>query len=90
MSSVTVLKYADDTYLIRCTANPLDLSNYFHEINRVANQCADLGLLLNANKTKEMTFSTQRNKPDSPPLTLNNTEINFCDSVKAGSKVLPG
>ena len=89
MSSVTVLKYADDTYLIGCTANPLDLSYYFHEINRVANQCADLGLLLNANKIKEMTFSTQPSKPDSPPLTLTKTEIIFCDSVKAGSK-LPG
>ena len=82
MSNVTILKYADDTCLIGCIANPLDLSNYFYEINRVANQCADLDLLLNASKTKEMIFSTQRKKPDSPPLTLNNTDINFCDSVK--------
>ena len=27
-------------------------------------------------------FSTQLKKPDSPPLTLKNTDINFCDSVK--------
>ena len=82
MSSVTVLKYADDTYLIRCTANPLDLSNYFHEINRVANQCAELGLLLNANETKEMTSSTQRNKPDSPPLTLTKLRLIFVIRLK--------
>ena len=66
-----------DTCLIGCIAVPLDLSNYFYGINRVANQCADLDLLINANKIKEMIFSTQRNKPDSPPLTLNNTELNF-------------
>ena len=82
MSSVTVLKYADDTYLIRCTANPLDLSNHFHAINRVANQCADLGLLLNANETKEMTSSTQRNKPDSPPLTLTKLRLIFVIRLK--------
>ena len=29
----------------------------------------DLDLLLNASKTKEMLFSTQRLKPDSPKLT---------------------
>ena len=80
ISNVVILKYADDTCLIGCIVNPLDLSNYFYEINRVANQCADL--LLNANEIEEMIFSTQCNKPDSPPLTLNNTEINICDSVK--------
>ena len=42
----------------------------------------DLDLLLNASKTKEMLFSTQRLKPDSPQLILDGTEILFCEKVK--------
>ena len=59
-------KYADDTCVIGLVGNDLDLCNYFSEINRISKQCMDLDLLLNASKTKEMLFSTQRLKPDSP------------------------
>ena len=82
MSNVTILKYADDTCVIGCIGDNQDLCNYFSEINRIAQQCTDLDLLLNASKTKEMLFSTRRDKPASEPLILNGTEISFCSSVK--------
>ena len=82
LSNITVLKYADDTCVIGLVGNDLDLCNYFSEINRISKQCMDLDLLLNASKTKEMLFSTQRLKPDSPQLILDGTEILFCEKVK--------
>ena len=77
-----VLKYADDTCLIGLIGNPSDLDCYFSEVNRIANQCSDLDLLLNAGKTKEMLFSTKRERPVSPSLLLNGSVISFCESTK--------
>ena len=81
-TNVTVLKYADDTCIIGCISNTDDLDNYFNEINRIATQCQDLNLLLNAAKTREMLFSTKRVKPESRQLVLNGVNIAFSDSVK--------
>ena len=80
--NVTVLKYADDTCIIGCVSNPSDLAVYFDEVNRIAKQCHDLDLILNPRKTKEILFSTQRVKPTTPALVLNNTGIEFCASTK--------
>ena len=82
LSNITVLKYADDTCVIGLVGNDLDLCNYFSEINRISKQCTDLDLLLNASKTKEMLFSTQRLKPNTPKLNLDGTNISFCEKVK--------
>jgi hypothetical protein len=77
-----VLKYAKDTCLIGLISNSSDLDCYFSEVNRIANQCSDLDLLLNAGKTKEMLFSTKRERPVSPSLLLNGSVISFCETAK--------
>ena len=82
LNNVTVIKYADDTCIIGCIANESDLSDYFYEISRITEQCKDLDLLLNPSKTKEMLFSTRRDKPVSPALKIDDVEIEFCDNVK--------
>ena len=41
-----------------------DLESYISEIDRISKRCSDLDLLLNASKTQETMFSTQRDKPD--------------------------
>ena len=81
LSNVTVIKYADDTCIIGCISNKQDLDSYFNEIDRISRQCVDLDLLLNASKTQEILFSTQRTKPDSPPIVLNGQGITMCDKV---------
>ena len=79
LSYITVLKYADDTCVFGLVGNDLDLCNYFSKIERITKQCTDLDLLLNASRTKEMLFWTQRFKPDCSKLILAHTAISFCE-----------
>ena len=81
LSNITVIKYADDTCIIGCISNQEDLESYFSEIERISKQCTDLDLLLNASKTQEIMFSTQRDKPDTPMTILNGQSITMCDKV---------
>jgi len=75
LSNVTIIKYADDTCIIGCISNQQDLDSYFNEIDRISKQCSDYDLLLNASKTQEILFSTQRTKPHTPPIVLNGESI---------------
>ena len=81
-SNLTILKYADDTFIVGCISDNNGLSNYFDEINRISGLCKELDLLLNPSKTQEMFFSTKWDKPDSPTLELNDVKLEFCDNVK--------
>jgi len=44
-SSITVIKYADDTCIIVCIVKQSDLNIYFDQIKRISKQCDDLKLL---------------------------------------------
>ena len=81
LSNVTIIKYAGDTCIIGCISNQQDLDSYFNEIDRISKQCSDYDLLLNASKTQEILFSTQRTKPHTPPIVLNGESITMCDKV---------
>ena len=56
LDNVTVIKYADDTFIIGCIANEFDLSDYFYEISQITTQCKYLCLLLNPSKTINVVF----------------------------------
>ena len=51
LSNITVIKYADDTWIIHCIGNQSELHSYFNEINKSSEQCNALNLLLNLSKT---------------------------------------
>ena len=80
--NVTILKYADDTVIIGNIAAHDDFSKYLSEISRITNLCKANDLLLNASKTNEVIFSTQKALPDVTHLTLDSTEIIPSESVK--------
>jgi hypothetical protein len=79
----TVIKFADDTVVLGLIADPLvDNEAYFNEVHRLADICYDNDLLLNASKTHEIVFTTQRICPEVPQLYLNGMSIDQSTSVK--------
>jgi len=54
-----IIKYADDTAIIGCIEE--DITEYTNCIKFVTQWCTDNHLILNANKTREMTFDFRRN-----------------------------
>ena len=79
---VSIFKYADDTVLVGKIAAPSDFDVYVQEINRVCDMCKQNDLILNASKTLEMVFTTQRKAPNLQPLRLESQEIPLRDTVK--------
>ena len=80
--NMTILKYADDTCIIGLISNFSDANMYFSEVARISEQCKSLDLILNPTKTKEMLFSTKKDKPTVDPLFVNDTVIDLCSTTK--------
>ena len=59
-----------------------DFENYCDEISRICAVCTDHELLLNASKTKEIVFTTSRETPDVPLISISNHTVPLSDSVK--------
>ena len=58
------------------------MSDYFHDYFQITAHCKDLDLLFNHQKTKEMSFPTRQDIPDSPVLRNSRVSYRFCESVK--------
>ena len=82
VASVKILKYADDTVLLGNISVHDDFENYCDEISRICAVCTDHELLLNASKTKEIVFTTSRETPDVPLISISNHTVPLSDSVK--------
>ena len=80
--NVRVLNYADDTVIIGLCSNANDEQTYKTEVGRIVQLCHQQHLLLNAAKTKELVFTTQRAPMQLEMLNIGGTDINTCDTVK--------
>jgi hypothetical protein len=74
--------YADDTAIIGLCENSQDELEYMAEVNRILMQCKELNLIINASKTKEMVFTTQRSPLPPQSLTINGVAIEICKTIK--------
>ena len=68
--------------IIGLVSNVRDLDNYFIDTHLIVNKCAQMDLLLNASKIREMLFTTSRMRPDTPSMTIAGTAIDFSETVK--------
>ena len=82
-SQSSVIKFVDDTVILGHISDTFtgDLK-YFNEVSRVSNICSENDLKLNATKTHEMVFTTQRETLYVPILSLNGVAIPQSSSVK--------
>ena len=78
-----IIKYADDTVLLGFISDHVaDNDSYFKQVDFLTTLCAESDLLLNSTKTHEMIFTTKREKPDVPILTIDGNAISISDEVK--------
>ena len=78
-----IIKYADDTVLLGFISDHVaDNDSYFEQVDFLTTLCAESDLLLNSMKTHEMIFTTKREKPDVPILTIDGNAISISDEVK--------
>ena len=83
VANVKILKYADDTVLLGNISVHVDFENYCDEISKICTAvCTDHELLLHASKTKEIVFTTRRETPDVPLISISNHTVPLSDSVK--------
>ena len=66
--SNTIVKFADDTTVVRLVSNN-DETAYREEIGHLVDWCANNNLALNTMKTKEIIIYLRRNESDIPVLT---------------------
>ena len=81
-SNTVIIKYADDTVILGLISNQRDSENYFSEVQSISQLCCDNDLILNATKTHEMLFTSQRQSPVITPMTVDNTAIAISSQVK--------
>ncbi len=79
--SVKLLKFADDTTLIRLIQDS-DESAYRQEVKELAVWCNLNNLELNTLKTVEMIVDFRRNPPALPPLTIMNSSVTAVESFR--------
>ena len=82
VASVKILKYADDTVLLGNISVHDDFENYCDEISKICTVCTDHELLLHESKTNEIVFTTRRETPDVPLISISNHTVPLSDSVK--------
>lgn len=78
--SVTLLKIADDTTLIRLISGG-DESAYRWEIDRLVTWCSQNSLELNALKTEEIVVGFGKNAAPPVPITLCNSQVDIVESL---------
>ena len=79
--SVKLLKFADDTTVIGLIQDG-DESAYRQEVEQLVQWCSQHHLVLNHNKTVEMTVDFREVPPHSPPLTIQNDTVSTVDSFR--------
>ena len=81
-SNTVIIKYADDTAILGLISDQRDCENYFSEVLSISQLWWDNDLVLNATKTHEMLFTSQRQSPVITPMTVDNTVIGISSQVK--------
>ena len=76
-----IIKYADDTVILGLISDQRDSDNYFSEVQSISQLCCDNDLILNATKTHEMFFTSQRQSPVINPMTVDNSAIAICSQI---------
>ena len=74
---IKIIKFADDTLVLELLRlhQPSELQQ---TISNIAKWCQDHDLLINASKTKALTFLNSRDDVMHPTLTINNTDTEVC------------
>ena len=73
-NSTFIIKYADDT-LIMELSSPSFTSTLQQTMDDLHQLCKDRNLLINATKTKSLTFPNARDTPSSCQLTINDSQL---------------
>ena len=78
---INIIKFADDSLVLELLKQnqPSELQQ---TINNIAKWCKDHDLLINASKTKALTFLNSRDDVIHPALTINNTDIETVSDYK--------
>ena len=76
-----LIKYADDTVIVGLISNN-DESECDEQISEVVQWCKANNLLLNAAKTKELTFHFRHCNISHVPLSIDNSIVEICDNFK--------
>jgi hypothetical protein len=79
--NIRIIKFADDTLVLEFL-QPNQTSELQYTINNISDWCNDHDLLINASKTKALTFCNARDNPEPPTLTINNTQIETVSHYK--------
>ena len=72
------MKFADDSTLVAAVSNKEEFDAYITSINAIADKCDEKGLILNADKTKELTVDFSKDKRISsalPHTTMRGVEV---------------
>ena len=84
---IKILKFTDDTLVLELL-KPNQPSELQRTINTIAKWCKDHHLLINASKTKALTFLNSRDDVIHPTLTIKNTHIDTVSDYKYFGTIL--
>ena len=76
-----IIKFADDTTVVGLIKDNDD-SAYREEVQLLINWCERNNLLLNVNKTKEITVDFRKKQPTHIPLIINGSAVESVKSTK--------